>query len=752
MTKSKRGGGWSWLLVPAFLLATAPVFAKDPDVSPAAVDAAWKKFLAEADAEAVYDAYSEAFKAEDDDQKPSAQGCREHADALERAVATVPVGLSIHYLAYRCADLLGDESGAERHLAWFGALARHALASAPADWSSPPIRVVVGRDIYALLEASGLEFRYQSLETQPQERYLIIQVAAWDPEDKRERHLLFDFTDTYVQLSRDDANAVYPAFRKAYQDNVVRHFVDQKQIMGLDLDAARRASASEDPAEKVTLLRPIAEIGGVHAAHVWLLTCHREPFAGCGEGLVDALLPFVEKGHGTPTVLLSLAYAHGIGVDKDERASLALLDAADRAMGPGRASLDFARYQLGMKQPFSAALLERLDKAARRDLPAATVLLALAREDAKTSDWTDADREAVQVAARGGSVAATIALAQQLHDRADDAQALEWLVKAAHLGDPYSQDVYSTRLADGDGVKADPDAAAHWRRQAAAGGDVDAMTRLGWDAWAARKGPEAERWLISAVMYGSQQAMFELVELYSEGLEGMRFGAARAIEILKSLEDTENGAKARRYLADFHLRGVGVDKDPEKARTYYLKDAQDGDRESQTLLGLGMMRGDFGDPEPEAGEAWVQKAIDAGYVDAIDGLAFYYFYEVGENAGRARAVQMWRSALDAKDNALVLNNLAWVLCTTPHADVADREEGGRVARRLGEEDFLPSGQVDTLAACHAANGRFAEAVAKQEEAIADLVRFAPDDDSLEGMRARLALYRSGKPYVETGDP
>lgn len=751
MNENTRRGLRGRILGTLFALATAPALCASPDTSPAAVEAAWTRFLAEAEAEAVYAAYADAFEVEDEDQQATLQGCREHADALEKAAAAVPVGLSIHYLAFRCADLVGDEAGAERHLAWFGALARHALASAPADWASPPIRVVVGRDIYTLLEASGLEFRYQSLETQPLRRYLIVEVAAWDPEEKRERLLHFDFTDTHVQLSRNEEGAGYPAFRKAYHDGVVQHFVEQEQIMGLDLDAARRAASTRDPAEKVRLLRPAAEIGGIIAAHNWLITCHRKPFAGCGEGLVDALLPFVEEGHGMPTVLLSLAYAHGIGVKKDERASLALLDSADRTLGMGQGSLAFARYQLGLKEAFSAALQERLAKAAKRGLPAANVVLATARAAPKTGEWTDADRKAVRAAADAGSAAATVALAQQLHNRADDAETLQWLEKAAQEGDPYTQDLYSIYLSEGRGGKADSTAADRWQRQAAAGGDADAMLRLGWDAWSARKGREAEFWLVSAVLYESRQALFELVELYSEPLEGVKGDPAKAISILESLDNTDAAAEARRYLADFHLRGIGVAKDPAKARALYLKDAENGDRESQTLLGLGLMRGELGERDIEGGEAWVQKAIDAGYVDAIDGLAFYYYFDVGEKAGRARALAMWRDAMEKGDNTLVLNNLAWVLCTTPHPDAADRAQGGAVARQLEQHDDLPSGQIDTLAACHAANGRFAEAITRQEEAIAELARYAPEDEGLEEMRQRLALYRSRKPYLESED-
>lgn len=740
------------LLAGLFALSATPGLAAEIDGSPAAVEAAWTRFLREADADAVYQAYSNALAVEDDDQQVSAEACREHAVALDKAVATVPVGLTIQYNAYRCAELLGDEETAERQLAWFSALARFALASAPQDWDAAPIRVVAGRDIYTLLEASGLEFRYQSLETSPQRRHLMVQVAAWDPEDKRERHLHFDFVDTYVQLSRQDGRSAFPAFRKSYQDNVIRQFAEQNQIMGVDQDSVRRAYGSDDPAERVTLLRPAAEIGGVNAAFVWMLACREDPIPGCGEGLVDALLPAAEKEYGTPTILLALAHSYGVGVEKDERAGLVLLDAADRIMGPGRATIDYARYVLGMGETFSDALEQRLAKAAARGLSAATVLLAISHADPESELWTASDLAAVQAAAEAGSASATAAMAMQLRRRGDDTQAVKWLAKAAAIGNAESQDTYSRYLAEGRGTAKDPVASRTWRLQAAAGGDTDAMLSLGWEAWGKKQGRDAELWFVSAAMYGSREAVFELAGLYSEDLEGVEGKPARGVALLKDLEQTSDGPKARRFLAELHLRGVGVEKDPAKARAYYLQDAERDDRESQAMLGLAMMKGDFGVPEVAEGEAWVNKAIAGGYTPAIDGLAFHYFYRVGEKAGRARALEMWRGALDAEDNQLVLNNLAWVLCATPHEDAYSPEEGVVIARRLAESEFLPSGEIDTIAACLAANGEFAEAVTRQEEAIAELVQYNPEDDSLPGMRDRLALYRSGKAYRESGTP
>ena len=55
--------------------------------------------------------------------------------------------------------------------------------------------------------------------------------------------------------------------------------------------------------------------------------------------------------------------------------------------------------------------------------------------------------------------------------------------------------------------------------------------------------------------------------------------------------------------------------------------------------------------------------------------------------------------------------------------------------------------LDTLAAAHAANGDFKEAVRWQEKAIA-----LAGLDEKDNYRDRLALYQQGKPYVDPRRP
>ncbi|MDG2206516.1 MAG: tetratricopeptide repeat protein [Pirellulales bacterium] len=95
-----------------------------------------------------------------------------------------------------------------------------------------------------------------------------------------------------------------------------------------------------------------------------------------------------------------------------------------------------------------------------------------------------------------------------------------------------------------------------------------------------------------------------------------------------------------------------------------------------------------------------------------------------------------------------LNNLAWLLATTPYPN--DRD--GKKALQLAESaatatEYKSAGVLDTLAAAWAATGNFTEAVETQEKAIV----LAPEQEQVR-FKHRLDLYRQQKPYRLAEDP
>ncbi len=117
-----------------------------------------------------------------------------------------------------------------------------------------------------------------------------------------------------------------------------------------------------------------------------------------------------------------------------------------------------------------------------------------------------------------------------------------------------------------------------------------------------------------------------------------------------------------------------------------------------------------------------------------------------------RAVRHGREALRLDATlASAANNLAWILATSPDPRARDPEEAIRIMRRLlGGAQRASSAHLDTLAAAYAAAGRFPEAIETAARAEA-LAREARRWEEAEQIRARLARYRAGEPWIERPD-
>ena len=100
------------------------------------------------------------------------------------------------------------------------------------------------------------------------------------------------------------------------------------------------------------------------------------------------------------------------------------------------------------------------------------------------------------------------------------------------------------------------------------------------------------------------------------------------------------------------------------------------------------------------------------------------------------------SRLDPKD-AGAIDGAAWVLATAPDAKLRDAKRAIALATKACEMTQWKKGSyVDTLAAAYAEDGNFAEAVRRQEQALAD-AEFEKSEGT--SARARLKAYRERRP-------
>ncbi|WP_413432029.1 tetratricopeptide repeat protein [Crateriforma spongiae] len=101
----------------------------------------------------------------------------------------------------------------------------------------------------------------------------------------------------------------------------------------------------------------------------------------------------------------------------------------------------------------------------------------------------------------------------------------------------------------------------------------------------------------------------------------------------------------------------------------------------------------------------------------------------------------------APDYAGLMNNLAWVLATSPKDDVRDGQRALELARQAARlTDYQKPHILSTLAAAHAESGDIPKAIEYSQAAV-DLGA-AQENDQLEQLQEELDSYRAGEPWRE----
>jgi protein O-mannosyl-transferase len=112
----------------------------------------------------------------------------------------------------------------------------------------------------------------------------------------------------------------------------------------------------------------------------------------------------------------------------------------------------------------------------------------------------------------------------------------------------------------------------------------------------------------------------------------------------------------------------------------------------------------------------------------------------------AEAVAHWRIALQLKPEWLALkNNLAWLLATCPDDSCRNPAEAVQLAQAAAAADPRNPSFFDTLGAACAAAGKFGEAIAAAEKAVA-LAEARGLSGAAARFRLRLQSYKAGKAY------
>lgn len=715
----------------------------------------WERFLKDADADKAYGALDVLAMVGYDIKSVDPGKCREHQAVLREAVAAAPISMAVRRAAFLCADATGDAVGAQREMAVLAGLSQHALQQSGSEpMISPPIRVMAAADAFALIESMGMEARYEYYAQLRAARYFPLVIAAWDSEGKLEHRLRFDYVDTAYTISRGNPLAGFPALRNVMAEAFIKGALEGDFLAAVDYAAVEAAAGEDKPEDKVAKLRRAAAAGGMQAATNWLVACARSPgYGGCADGLVDAILPQAEAQYAVSMVLLSFAHHDGIGVPRDPDAAWALLDAADR-IAPKESLLDFVSLWelVHGDAPLPPEVEQRLARA--RGAIKAAGLVALRRKVGAGGAQLDPDELAFLADPAVNRRGQGYSILVDYHEAAGNKkEQWDWTIKAAGAGLAIAKARYGEALLMGgvDGIPRDADKGEALLAEAAHDGNSWSARYLANRRYMAADFAGAEYWLLAPAYVADPGAIMFLAELYEYERPGVSGKADRALKIYNMIaEGGEEGAPARRALAEMALDGRGMDKDPARAEKLLHVDAAKGDHESEAALGYHYLKGDFGKVKESAGRRWIERALAANTERAFVDYGTWLVHTKNTPKARAQGIEVWARG-DAAGYASSTNNYAWALCTSTHDDIYNPSRGVELSKRLGHLDRMSPGWLDTVAACDAAAGNFKRAVELQERAAAQMAALdaasnETPDGKVPGYKVRLDLYRAGKPY------
>jgi tetratricopeptide (TPR) repeat protein len=142
---------------------------------------------------------------------------------------------------------------------------------------------------------------------------------------------------------------------------------------------------------------------------------------------------------------------------------------------------------------------------------------------------------------------------------------------------------------------------------------------------------------------------------------------------------------------------------------------------------------------------------EALWLDPNSAQAHYYLGQVLVQRGKiGEAITHFEKALRLKPDWIEpMNNLAWLLAASKEATICKPDKAIRLARRACElTNYKEPVLLDTLAVAYAAAGDFSKAIETAEKAL-ELCQSSEQETLKKEIESRLALYKAGKPYIET---
>lgn len=380
----------------------------------------------------------------------------------------------------------------------------------------------------------------------------------------------------------------------------------------------------------------------------------------------------------------------------------------------------------------------------------------------------------------------------------DYPEAFRWFSKAAEQGLAAGQQNLGFMYYEGLGVGQNDAAAAKWYGRAAEQGDMQAQHNMGVFYEEGRgvqqDSKKAVAWYTKAAKQRHVGSTFNLGTMYRDG-NGVAQNYKRAAELFRAI--AEHGFAAAQFdLGLLYMLGRGVKQDYAEAEKWYRKAAAQDDAKAQYNLGVMALKGMGRPADPVAAERWIKLAAKNGHAQArkvlreakanapaAGGAASAADPCTDQNADPADRVAACTGMLKAgklreslrhiaiynrglahqrlgqydraiddmaevirlqPDFSVAYNVRAWIMATAEDARFRDGAWAVELARKaIGLKDSID--YRDTLAAALAESGKFDEAVAEQDRAIA-LLKATGRVDQVADFESRRDLYKKRQPF------
>lgn len=718
----------------------------------------WSRFLADATFEPVMGAFDAVEPLQTSGVQKEA--CVEHHTALMDSLRVVPVSVHLHKLALDCAEATNNPEARRLHEAVATSLVEHAMRKGRGQTDTNPIPIVAAADAYAILDLIGRqtldeEYRFDDLTAY---RFLPLVVTTFNESDQKEVDLSFDFLDVWMSLLRED-EARFPYFRRDLAAEVVKKFAETGDPAA-QLGLVRVKLATDPEVSQIASVKGELQAlidGGNDRARITLAElCLKARQSSCMSEAIDTLLPMVERHRSEALILMATAYTHGIGVEADSDAAALLVDKAAERSGRRNALGQYALlvFATGVEEQMdrSTSMQDLGAKLLARSSPISENALSAAADAG--DPWSNMMLGSLQIArgkdtgaarieqsAHAGYPEAMFGFGVQLRTRGEHKAADEWIERAAEAGHAEAQLQIATRLMRPPQASArDKQRARKLLETAAHGNSANAAVLLSALERVAGNGAAAADWLRGCRAMAAYQCLPQLAKLYRYGTPGLERDTSIALQLLDALatDGHEQSAIDSAILRMESSDPVVATRGREAITTM----AEQGSLEAQFMFALWL-----GDTKPEAALSWLKRCSDSGSMKCRGRLGQAYALGIGVAQDAPKARRLLTTAA-ARGDAFAQNELAWMLCT--HADTTVRDP--RVGIGWSEKSIQDNrewGRVDTLAACHAANGDFDQAKTLQKEVLTMVQSITPMSRArVAGVKARLRLYRKGKAFVD----